>query len=556
MYKYLFSFILLAGLFISCSDSTSSNPDPEVTAIQPLSGPPGTAVTISGRGFSSEASGNQVAFNGTAATVTNASESELVATVPDGATTGTVSVTVGQSTVMGPNFTVEAAAPGISSIEPDSGTVGREVMISGMNFSTTASENEISFNGTDATVKSATETKLITEVPQGATDGPIEVTVNQKSATGPDFDVITDGTLRIIAETTGSDLDSNGYSVTTNGASGTSIGINDTLYFKDLEAADYQVELNDIAGNCSLSGSNPRTQNVAAGDTTSTTFEVMCSAPQTTERIAFNRRTPSGFEIFIMNEDGSNEQQLTDNSIYDGHPVISPDGTMIAFFSERVNSDGDLFIMNTDGSNVRRLTSDAANDPSYYSWSPDNSKIAFRDVRDGDTEIFTINTDGTGLNKLTDNGADDNTVSWSPDGDKIAFTRRYGSSNSQYDIFTVKPDGTNEVQVTNDSNIYASVSYSPDGTKFVVAGLFGSNNAQIYVTDTDGSNPIQLTNESDCCAVNGPSWSPDGTQIVVSIRRDNTRNLYTVNADGSNTPTRISNSGRDEGDPHWGVVIQ
>jgi Tol biopolymer transport system component len=556
MYKHIVILILAATTLISCGSSTSSNPDPEITGIQPASGPPGTVVTISGSGFSSQSSGNQVAFNGAAATVTDASQSELVATVPDGATTGAVSVTVGSNTATGPTFTVEASAPGISSVDPDSGTVGTEVTISGMNFSTTASENTINFNGTEAVVKSATKAELETEVPQGATDGPIKVTVNQKSVTGPDFDVITDGTLQVITETTGSDLDSDGYSVTIDGGSGTSIGINDTLYFNDLEAGDYEVELNGMASNCSLNGSNGRTENVAAGDTTSTTFQITCSAPQTSEKIVFNRRTPSGFEIFMMNPDGSNEIQLTDNSTFDGHPTISHDGTMIAFFSKRENSHGDLFIMNTDGSNVRRLTTDAADSPSYYSWSPDDSKIAFRDVRDGDAEIYTINPDGTGLKKLTDNGVDDIVASWSPDGDKIAFTRRYGASNDQYDIFTMSPDGSNEVQVTNNSNLYSSVSYSPDGTKFVVTGRFSSNRTQVYVINIDGSNAVKLTDESDCCAVNNPHWSPDGSKIVLSIRRNSTNNLYTVTPDGSGTPIRISNSGSDESQPFWGVVVE
>ncbi|WP_445664885.1 IPT/TIG domain-containing protein [Fodinibius sp. AD559] len=556
MFRQTFLFILLIAFIISCSNSSSSNPDPDITRIQPTSGPPGTAVIISGSGFSAQVSGNEVEFNGTAATVTDASESKLTATVPNGATSGAVSVTVGQATATGPNFTVEAAAPGISAVDPDSGVVGTEVTITGMNFSATASENTIVFNGTNATVKNASETELVTEVPQGATDGPIEVTVNQKSATGPNFDVITDGTLQVITGTTGSDLDSDGYAVVLDGDNGTSIGINDTLYFNDLESESYQLELTDIANNCSLSGSNPRTEDITAGDTTSTTFQTTCSALQKEEKIVFDRRTPSGFEIFIMNPDGSNEQQLTDNSVYDGHPVISHDGTKIAFYSERINSDGDLFIMNTDGSNIQRLTTDAANDPSYYSWSPDDSQIVFRDIRDGDTEIYTINADGTGLNQLTDNTSDDNVASWSPSGNTIAFVRRYGSSNSKYNIFTIDPDGSNETQVTDDSNIYGSISYSPDGSKFAVTGRINNNSSQLYVIDTDGTNAIELTNESDCCAVSSPSWSPDGTQIVLGIRRNNTNQLYTVKADGSNTPVRISNSGSDEGRPHWGIVNQ
>jgi Tol biopolymer transport system component len=120
----------------------------------------------------------------------------------------------------------------------------------------------------------------------------------------------------------------------------------------------------------------------------------------------------------------------------------------------------------------------------------------------------------------------------------------------------MSPDGSNEVQVTNNSNLYSSVSYSPDGTKFVVTGRFSSNRTQVYVINIDGSNAVKLTDESDCCAVNNPHWSPDGSKIVLSIRRNSTNNLYTVTPDGSGTPIRISNSGSDESQPFWGVVVE
>ena len=59
----------------------------------PKSGLAGTVVTIYGTGFSSTPGNNTVTFNGTAAVVSTSSETQIVTTVPAGATTGLISVT-------------------------------------------------------------------------------------------------------------------------------------------------------------------------------------------------------------------------------------------------------------------------------------------------------------------------------------------------------------------------------------------------------------------------------------------------------------------------------
>jgi YD repeat-containing protein len=64
-----------------------------IIGFSPSSGAVGTTVTISGTGFSSTASQNAVSFNGTAASVTYATATQLVVTVPSGATTGQINVT-------------------------------------------------------------------------------------------------------------------------------------------------------------------------------------------------------------------------------------------------------------------------------------------------------------------------------------------------------------------------------------------------------------------------------------------------------------------------------
>ena len=90
----------------------ASLPNPVVTGISPISGAPGTSVTISGSGFGATQGTSTVSFNGaTATTITSWSDSQIVATVPDGASTGPIMVTVGgttgQSTIFTVNFTVQ-----------------------------------------------------------------------------------------------------------------------------------------------------------------------------------------------------------------------------------------------------------------------------------------------------------------------------------------------------------------------------------------------------------------------------------------------------------------
>jgi hypothetical protein len=74
-------------------------------------------------------------------------------------------------------------APVISEFTPTSGVVGTEVTITGTNFSMTASENVVKFNGVEAEVTAATATSLTVIVPEDASNGKITVAVGGEIAT-------------------------------------------------------------------------------------------------------------------------------------------------------------------------------------------------------------------------------------------------------------------------------------------------------------------------------------------------------------------------------------
>ncbi|MEM7486385.1 MAG: BspA family leucine-rich repeat surface protein [Bacteroidota bacterium] len=113
--RFLILMVLSVGMFIvSCSsdDNGTTTPTPTkptISGFTPTSGPVGTQVTINGTNFSATAASNTVKIGATTATVSAATATKLTISVPQGATTGAVSVAVGGQTVTGNTFTVTEA---------------------------------------------------------------------------------------------------------------------------------------------------------------------------------------------------------------------------------------------------------------------------------------------------------------------------------------------------------------------------------------------------------------------------------------------------------------
>lgn len=155
-----------------------------VIHFSPRKGPVGATVTIHGTSFSTTASQNTVTFNGTAATVSSASATQLVVTVPSGATTGPIGVTSPSgSATSTASFTVTSStAPTITSFTPSMGDPGDTVSITGTNFETVATDNQAKFNGALAPVVTSTTTTLSARAPTQPGMGKISVSTPSGTA--------------------------------------------------------------------------------------------------------------------------------------------------------------------------------------------------------------------------------------------------------------------------------------------------------------------------------------------------------------------------------------
>jgi len=99
--------------------STALAAAPVVSSFAPASGIVGTAVTLSGSGFTGA---NAVKFNGTGATYSVTNDTTIATSVPNGATTGKISVTTGGGT--GTSSTSFKVKPQLTSFAPTSGSSG------------------------------------------------------------------------------------------------------------------------------------------------------------------------------------------------------------------------------------------------------------------------------------------------------------------------------------------------------------------------------------------------------------------------------------------------
>jgi TolB protein len=174
----------------------------------------------------------------------------------------------------------------------------------------------------------------------------------------------------------------------------------------------------------------------------------------------------------------------------------------IAFVTDRDGND-EIYVMNADGSNPTNLTNNPAFDADP-DWSPDGTKIAFSTHRDGNYEIYVMNADGSSPVNRTNNAATDVHPAWSPDGTKIAFTTDRDGVGVNDEVYVMNANGSAPTRVSNHPASELEPDWSPDGTKIVVRTDRGFPNQEIYIMNSDGSAPTNLTNNAAYDSL--PSW--------------------------------------------------
>jgi Tol biopolymer transport system component len=127
-------------------------------------------------------------------------------------------------------------------------------------------------------------------------------------------------------------------------------------------------------------------------------------------------------DVWSIRPNGSRQQRLVDLPLCAGTPMVSPDGTTLAF---RVSASGadsrGLATYDLATGAVDRLA--GTRNASWVNWSPDGSRISFdRPSGHGHYQVWISRADGSGLRSLRTGFQTAYTAAWAPDGKRVYFS--------------------------------------------------------------------------------------------------------------------------------------
>jgi len=160
------------------------------------------------------------------------------------------------------------------------------------------------------------------------------------------------------------------------------------------------------------------------------------------KKIAFTSMRGGDLDVWIMNADGSDLKQLTRDVGYDGGAFFSPDSKRLVFRAHHPNTDEtvadykrllaqdlirpttlEIWVMDADGGNKRQVTDNgAANFAPFF--HPDGRRLLYSSNQDGggrNFDLWIIRDDGTGNERVTHCPLFDGFPMFSPDGKRLIF---------------------------------------------------------------------------------------------------------------------------------------
>ena len=248
-------------------------------------------------------------------------------------------------------------------------------------------------------------------------------------------------------------------------------------------------------------------------------------------------------EIWSMDYDGENQQQVTHVGSISLSPRIAPDNSRVAFASLG-NAGWAVRMFSLELNRVVSFPAGVEGGSNQApAWSSDGTRLAFSSARSGHPEIWVSDANGANLHRVTAFGTDTSPV-WNPrTNSQIAWV---SGRTGLPQIYVMDQDGSG-VQRMTDGGYAVSPSWAPNGGMLTFSwnrkyGPGDPGGQDIYVMDIASKRWLQATHESG--TNDFPSWSPDGRHIVFERSIGGKTQIWSMLADGTHQQqlTRTGNN--------------
>ena len=238
--------------------------------------------------------------------------------------------------------------------------------------------------------------------------------------------------------------------------------------------------------------------------------------PKTTEatapsyNIVYAGRAKDAFELFGFNASDEKSEQLTSSVGFAGFPVWSPAGNRIAFLAEKEGG-MDLVVLDTSNKNISVLIPDMSNPAD---WGPEGKRMLITKDLDGDGRgLFIVDlTDGS-EKRVRTGSSQDAYARWSSSGEVITYE---SSRDGNPEIYRTDIETGKTIRLTNNPRLDEWPSFSPNGRR--IAWASGTEEKKdLWIMNADGSEKKQIT-EGILFGDAFPEWSPNGRQIMLTAR--------------------------------------
>lgn len=224
-------------------------------------------------------------------------------------------------------------------------------------------------------------------------------------------------------------------------------------------------------------------------------------------KIIYTARTGDNQNLWVVDQDGNNQRQLTANAGNNRSPTVSPDGRHVVFVSDRTGTRY-LWKMNLDGGQPVQLTTGSDDDNPDF--SPDGQWIVYKSYLYGNPNLLRVALEGGEPLRLTDKISVKPAVSPLPGGLIACFYRDPALSPNK--LVLIPFNGGQPVKTLDVPMSLGPLRWSTDGQSLTYIKTLGGV-SNIWSQPIDGGAPVQLTNfQSD--RIFWFDWSRDGKSLA------------------------------------------